>query len=554
MTIEVGDLSGLNTLLVTQIREAAAELLQEYNPNLDVKRGVLFELLLHPQAIFQAQTQTNIERYKLSRSLNAILADPTLADAGIVDEIASNYLIDRLPGTNASGEITIVVGVLQSVTFSAGTIFEAEGQEFTISAAITAVTSQAEVQSSTDRVLTPLGDGNYAFSFAVTAADVGEAGMIRKDTLVIPQEQPIHYVTSYAESDFTGGRDAETNEQLINRLLYGVAAKTLSGRVHMSAALRAEENFVDVVADSIIGYGDGEMLRDQHSIFPGSLGGRVDWYVRTQERVNNTGLTKTATLVEKTSDGYGIWQFALGRDDAPGFYDVNEIKSPAIMASQGSYVITSDVRSTDLSSLNNDGFLPDIANTTYEGVYSRFQTAVIQFKDTDTDTTSLTEYVSTQVYAITVRTMPAIADAQDWAAGRGVRNYGGDVLVKAPVPCFLEVSFTIQLQAGQSIPGLSAIKTALAQGVNRYGFTGRLPASYLADIVHNSLEGTAHLTAIDMLGRIRRPDGTILQLRTTETLVVPDEPTNMVSARTVSFILDNSDISIATAVVDIPEI
>ena len=554
MAIEVDSLSGLSTTLVEQIREAAAELLNEYNPNLDLKRGVLYELLLHPQAIFQAQSQTNIARYKSARSLDAIADDPTLAEDDVVDEVASNYLIERLAGTEASGEITVVVSALQSVTFSAGTIFEADGQDFTISAAITAVTSSAEAQSSTDRVLSPMGDGNYSFSFTVTAVVAGEAGMIRKDTLVVPQEQPAYYVTSYAESDFTGGRDAETNTQLMNRLLYGVAAKTLSGRVHMSAALRAETDFQNVVSDSIIGFGDAEMIRDQHSIFPGSLGGRVDWYVRTQERVNNVGLTKTATLVEKTDDGYGIWQFSLSRDDAPGFYDVSEVKPTGVSASQGSYEVTSDVRSTDMSSLDNDGFLPDVDDTYYEGVYSCFQTAVIQFKDTDTETVSLTEFSDTQDYAVTVRAMPDIDDVQDWAADRGTRHFGGDALVKAPVPCFLEVSFTIQLKSGQATPDLDTIKTALAQGVNRYGFTGRLPASYLSDIIHDSLEDVAHITAVDILGRIRRPNGTIRQLRTTETLVVPDEASSMVSSRTVAFILDTSDISISTEVVDIPEI
>jgi uncharacterized phage protein gp47/JayE len=554
MAIEVDSLSGLSTSLVEQTRDAAAELLQEYRPNVDVKRGVLFELLLHPQGIFQAQSQTNIARYKQARSLDAIMVDPTLADTGVVDEIASNYLLERLPGTKASGEIVVVVSLLQPVTFSAGTIFEADGQDFTITTAITAVTSTAEVQSPSDRVLSPLGNGNYTFSFPVTAVEEGEAGMIRKNALVVPEEQPLGYLTSYAESDFTGGRDAETNAQLMNRLLYGVAAKTFSGRVHMSAALRAETEFQSVIADSIIGFGDGEMLRDQHSIFPGSVGGRSDWYVRTQERVNNVGLTKTATLVEKTADGYGIWQFYLDRDDAPGFYDVSQIVLTTATGIAGSYEVTADVRGADLAALDNDEFLPDIDSDNYEAVYSRFQTAVIQFKDTDTDTADLVELSATQSYSVTVRAMPLIADVQDWASDRGTRHFGSDVLIKAPVPCFLEVFFTVQLKSGQTTPDLDTIKTALAQGVNRYGFTGRLPASLLSDIVHDSLEGVSHLTAVDILGRIRRPDGTTRQLRTTETLVIPDEPASMVSARTTAFILAVDDISISTEVVDIPEI
>jgi hypothetical protein len=476
-----------------------------------------------------------------------------LAEDTVVDEVASNYLITRLPGTNSTGDITVVVSELRSVTFSAGSIFEADGQEYSISAAVTAVTSAAEVQSPTDKILNPVGDGTYTFSFAITALVAGEAGDIRKGTLIVPQDQPLNYVTSYAENDFSGGQSTETNTELITRLLTGVAAKTLSGRVHMSAALREQPGYENLTADSIIGFGDGEMLRDQHSIFPGSLGGRVDWYTRVQERVNNQGLTKTATLVEKTDDGFGIWQFSLTRDDAPGFYDVREIILSGA-TSTGSYTVTADIRSTDMTTLDNDGFLPDIDDSFFEGVYSRFQTAIIQFKDTDTPTAALVEFSSTQNYAVTARVMPSIADIQDWAAARDVRNYGGDVLIKAPVPCFIELSFTIELQAGQTTPDLDAIKTALAQGVNQYGFTGHLPASFLSDIVHNSLVSSAYVSAINILGRIRRPNGTIRQLQTTETLVVPDEPTNMVSGKTVAFLLDTQDIAISVDTADIPQI
>jgi hypothetical protein len=554
MTIEVDSLDGLSTTLVEQLRDAAAELLQEYNADLDLKRGVIFELLLHPQAIFQAQSQTNLNRYKSARSLDAVMEDPTLAEDDVVDHIASNYLLDRLPGTKATGEVTVVLSSLTPAVISAGTIFEAEGQQFVTGAAISVVASLSEVQSDTDQVLNPVGDGTYTFALDLTASTAGEAGMIRKDTVMLPQETPTGYLTSYAASDFTGGRDTETNTQLMNRLLYGAAAKALSGRVHMSAALRAETAFQDVVADSIIGFGDEPMLRDQHSIFPGSMGGRADWYVRTQERCNNVGLTKTATLVEKTDDGYGIWQFSMERDDAPGFYDVSSVKLSTAGSTVGSYDVTSDVRSTDMTALDNDGFLPDIDDDYYEGVYSRFQTAVIQFKDSDTTTASLTEYSSTQSYSVTVRVMPDLDDIQDWVSGRSIRNYAGDALIKGPVPCFLAVSCAIQLKPGQTSPDLDTIKTALAQGVNRYGFTGRLPASYMSDIIHNSLEDNAHVGAIDILGRIRRPNGTVRQLRTTETLVIPDEPAYMVTPRTVAFILDVSDITISTETADIPEI
>jgi hypothetical protein len=57
-----------------------------------------------------------------------------------------------------------------------------------------------------------------------------------------------------------------------------------------------------------------------------------------------------------------------------------------------------------------------------------------------------------------------------------------------------------------------------------------------------------------MLGNILRPNGTVKQLRSTEVLVVPDEPGNMISARTVGFILDSSDVMASAATINVPEI
>jgi hypothetical protein len=554
MSIEVTDLvAELDVDDVQQQQEELAVLMQEANPTIDPRRGVLHDLLFYNEAVYASKNRKELERLKASQSLLAITEDPAIADADTVDAVLSNFRITRKDGSQATGEMTIVVDTLEALIIAEGSLWSANGAQFAATAAFSAVTGNANVTSANDRVLNPVGDGTYTFTIFVQAVEPGTTGLLVKDTLLVPSIAPRNFVRAYAASDFTGGRADETNAELLARLLEGVACKALSGSVSMNAALRDVEAFADVLATSIIGFGDEEMLRDQHSIFPGSLGGRIDWYVRSQEQAQRIGLTKTATLVDKQPDGSSTWQFGIERDDAPGFYDVVDVQ-PQDAANTVNLPVSRDTRSLDMTPLDNDGFLPDLADVA-EGVFSRFQAAVIQFTATgeELDVSAIAEG-DTLDFDVTLRAMPLISDIQDWASDRSVRNRAGDALIKAPIPCFVGVSFTIGQPPGYPTLDTDPIRSDVAELINRWGFTGKLPASAIANVVHNYLTGNAYIGAIDMLAEIRFPTGELRQLHTTETLEVPDEPSSMVTARTVAFLTTPDDIAISVVTLDVPEV
>lgn len=536
---------------VVSRRNQMAQLLQERHPSIYVKRGVVYDYVLHPGSMFNTAHSLLWDRVWRSGSLVAVAEDPELADEAILEALASNFLVTRLPGQTATGNVTIVLSQSAQVTIPAGALLTANGKKFTTAIPFVSRDSEAGLITAGDRLLSQLSDGTYAFVIDVTAVEEGAASRLVKNAVVVPDDPVPYFVKAYATNDFLGGYDQESLTSLTNRLLPGQAARALSGPVNMTAMLVNNPLFERVVADSVLGMGDAEMFRDKHSIFPGTTGGKMDWYVQTQELPQSVLLTKTATYMEDAGDGHGVWQFSIGRDDAPGFYDVTSIVQTDEADHLGSYPIESDNRMKDMSSLENDGFLPDVV-TPLEAAYSRFQTTVIRFKDTDTPVTGLTPFVSTREYAVTVRAMPQIADIQDLVLDRSVRNPMGDCLVKAPVPCFLQVSCTVQLLPGQVEPDLDATKAEMAQMVNRTGFLGVLPASRLTRIIQQYLVGGAYVDAVDVLGRLLRPDGTFRLIRSTETLQVPDEPERMVSARTVVFFLSPDDIAITVQTASVP--
>lgn len=545
MPIELRPLTQLDPDAVQAALAETVQRVQEDNPNLDLRRGVFAELLAYYHAVLDTQRRTYTADLLNSRSLLAVEQDPELADPDVVDDILSNFRVDRQAGRRALGEVTVVVGDDVTVTIAAGAVWEARGRQYLTPRVFTAKAEAAQVNAAGDRLLTETADGNFAFTIDVEAAEEGSDYTVAKDTLVAPLAVPPNYVTSYAAADFTPGFLPETNQEVLARLQDGYAAKALSNRANMAAALRAVEAFSRLVAMSIVGHGDAELVRAFHSVLPVAMGGRCDWYVRTQEQVSQLALTVTATLVEKHTDGTGTWQFAVGRAAAPGLYEVRDVRPEDTDPANGGFAVTSDVRGLDVT---GDGWKPDVL-TAVEAAYSPYSTAVVQFLDT-TDHAELAEG-DTRDYTAGLVVMPQIGDVQDVVGSRDVRPYGGDVLVKAPVPCFLTVNFTVHKRTGQDDPDVASIRAAVAKTANTVGFAGALYASQVQDAVNGYLSDGQTVSAIDMHGRIRYPDGSTVYLRDSEVLQVPDDPANMVSPRTVQFFSDPDDVGV-TVVTKIP--
>jgi hypothetical protein len=541
--IALRPLAQLDPDLVAQNVALVVAAVQEENPHLYLTRGVFAELLAYYNGVLGAQGQANIADYWAARSLAALADDPS-ADPDLVDDVLSNFRVTRLPGVASAGEVTVVVSDDVTVTVAKGSVWQANGRNFLASDVFTAKAEAAQVAAPGDRLLTRTADGNWSFTIGVVADRPGSAYSVRKDTVVAPLMVPPRYVTSYAASDFSAGRDAETNQDLLTRVRQGLAATGLGGGADSEATLRGVPDFERVSALSVVGMGMPEMLRDRHGVFPVSGGGRVDWYVRTQPQVRRQLLTKRATLVS-AGQGGGVWQLSVARVDAPGFYELANVRPVEAGDASGGLQILSDARAADLT---GPGWVPDVSPSSAEWAFTAFQTAVVQFLDPQTPAGSAAGLQSD--YQLEAIGLPQIGDIQDYFSRDGVRPAAYDLLVKAPVPCFVQLRLTVYKSSGQADPDLAAIKAALCAVVNGVGFVGALYASALQSAAHAYLLGGQTVSSIDLFSRLRYPDGSNRYLRSTEVLRVPAEPARMVSPRTVQFFAAPEDVvvSVVTAV------
>jgi hypothetical protein len=541
MGLKVTTLDDLSTELVMQAQAEMGQLISDRHPTVEIAGGVISDIVVYfAGGVGGGINQTEVNRVLQSQSLLAIGNNPDLQEDEIADHVFSNYRVSRNTGTAARGEIAIVVSGDGPVVLSAGARFTANGVEFVADAAFIARPPGTVVTSANERVLEPVSGNNFVFSIDATASDLGTSGNISRGTRLAPARPIDRYVNSYAATDFRGGTDTETNGEVLTRLEQGIAAKAWSNRVNIVALVKEQPAFAQTVHYSIIGYGNPEMHRDRHSIFPVSMGGRVDMYARTEGLSQEQTIRKTAVLVDIVAGG-SVWQFSLNRDDFPGFYEVTKVlPTDGDPSLDSGFVVQSDVRGYDLS---GDGFVPDVISAE-EGAYSRYQTAVIQFLDTETNTAELTIGDSAE-YDVIVAGMPLIAELQLFCGGSEVRNTAGDILVKAPIPCFLSVNFDIEQAAGETSPDTDAIKIDIASRVNALDFPGQLHASIIADVVHNYLSARQAVGPINMLGRIRQPSGENLYVRDQLVLILPTKNSTMTTGRTTALLLDPNNIGIS---------
>jgi hypothetical protein len=546
MAIQISSLTDISPTRIESMFATLSQLMQERHPEIELTRGVFHDLVLYFNSVLGSAMQENIDRVLYSNSLQKINENPALADDAVVDQVLSNYNLTRDVGTQASGAVTVILPNAVTTTISAATKLTANNVTFRTTATFRLLPPGENTTDQYDRIMIAVGDGTYAATIPVRATVPGVIGNIRRGTKMLPDFIPNNITDIYAAVDFIDGQDAPTNAEYISKLAPALAAKTIGGRQSYVAAIKNEPTFANIQHLSILGCGDAEQHRDQHGLFPISGGGKVDIYVQSAAYQQERDFVMDALYVGPGPIGT-IWQLVfdrtlLDKEQCSGMYEVVRVAKLNAPETSG-YGITSDNRFSYMASLD---FVPSIKYT-YETTYTRYQTVNVQFNDTDkAPLSAYTPGVTRARYAVRTSSMPLIADLQDHLSDRDVRARAADVLVRAAIPCFTKIEFQVRKDVNEADPDFTAIKNAVSAKISSLGFTGQLHASQIAGVVQPLLIGKQALSAIDMFGRIRRPDGKNIYVRNPSILRIPDDPTHLVTGRTTVFLTRPEDVSVVT--------
>ena len=540
--ISLEDIKNLDTDRVEEISEFLTDFIKDQHPDLDLTRGsALYNLLIRPQAIYHALNQTNIQRLRDSSSLLSINQDPTLADDEVVDNLLSNYNIERQQGTAASGQLLMIFTSQDPVTVPVGTKFSSSGVDFSPTQVFNGVVNEDDVLSDQDRVIKSIGDNLYSLTIDVAANQEGPSGNLAANTVFTTDGVFNNLKEVVAAEDFDGGKNTESNEELITRMQDGLAVANLGSRLSIESTLRQE--FPSVQDISIVGAGNSELTRDKHNTLGLGEGGKVDIYVKTRDAPKSTVVTKEATVIE-SNELQTKWRLNFDRDDYPGFYEVSQVRRESD-STDYTYEISKDTRSTDLSSVAGSDSSPE--GDTSELTFTRYQTAEVTFIDTKKTNLSSGD---TEDFKVTVLYMPELDTINDFVRNRQNQHPAGDYLVKGPLPCLVSVGLVIDKDPNVSDIDTEELKSLVSNEVNSTTFEhGSLTAARLTAVVQNNLPGKSHLKLpVEINGKILVPNSDPVWLFSTPSsnyqLTPPDRPELMLTSQTVSFSTKTNDISI----------
>lgn len=541
MPLEIQSLSELDAAKVAQMQATLTQLMQERHPEVELTRGAFHDLVLYFNSVLNTAVKENIDRVLQSKSLLNITQNPVLAEPELVDAVLSNYNLTRGEGVAASGEATIILLQPETTTVSSSLRMAADGVQFSPVTIFNILPPGEPITALGDVQMIDVGDGTYAANITVVAEVAGVTGNIKRGTTLVPDFAPNNTEAIYAASDFVNGAAPPTNEEYIAKLKDGLAAKTIGGRASYAALLRSPEAFPAIKHISVVGFGSPEQRRDQHSLFPISGGGRVDVYLQTYAEYQEQEQLLQATYIQDSDAELGtIWQIEVNKNVAPGFYEILRVARPDDTGATG-YEILLQTQGFDF---DDEDFVPDIVGRE-EGAYTKYQTTVIRFLDQSPRDPTLVPLQSKALYNVRFSVMPLIRQAQDFLGSRDNRSRAGDVLVRAAVPCFTSLSFTIRKDTASSMPDLNAIRQAIVAAIANIGFSGQLHSSLISGVVHRYLTGKQALGSIDMFGRILRPDGQNAFIRDNTILKIPDDPTRLVTGNTTVFLVNEDDIAIS---------
>ena len=471
-------------------------------PALDLSpASVIYRQVILPAAMMAAAQAQERALLVGSSSIYTAITQPSNVDSTTLDRLLANYLTTRMAGAVAGGQVLIVVDQPTPTIISPNVTFTSGSQTFVPTQTFYGVPNTTGIGAVVPSLMTPYGANQYAFTIEVVATAAGAAGnMSRGTSLAVSSVQSIS--SAIVASDFSGGTDTETDQQVLVRCLNGITAQGMTSRQSIKATLQAK--FPQISDVSVLGTGDSELVRGAQQVFGLPLTGRSDIYVRTAPAPITLTVAKPTTY-----QGNGTWTTTFTRDQYPGMLYVANAQS---IDGQTTYAISNVQRMLDASPIAGLDGAPSMRPDSPDYVFSRYQYVVVTI---DQPGSGFYAGSTVEVPVGTALTLnydvtyfPAIDAVSDFSLTRANRPPAGDILVRAVSPCMVSVSVNILQKVTDAAVDTGAVTAAIVAAINTTPMSeGRLLSTRIIQAIDTTIGGTSRvLTPLDVRGRILTPD------------------------------------------------
>jgi hypothetical protein len=543
--------------------EQIVAFVQAAYPTLDLSPGTaLRDLVVRIYAHLETRIQEQIDLALVSSSLSEISKDPSAVDPVQLERVLSNYNVTRSEGSTASGLLRIFMSSSATASIPPSVVFTLGGVRYSPDGSYVLVAESLYTGLANQRILEPSGS-LFSAVIPVTALSPGSAGNIRASTKATAVAPTIPgQVTVNADSDFTGGADADDNTVLLAKAKDGVVGKALSGREHIRAKLKTQ--FPGIKDVGVVGFLDPEMSRD---LVDGvHTGNRVDLHVKSASYPSRLSERLPAVLVSyDTATRLGTVEISMGSDRAAGLYLIEAVRSnPQVQLT--SFAIVSDARTMENNTMHEVGGNPP-PFTAYQRATFRFLVPYANIKESGTEAgnSAMSTWTSDtsappvgvlnvagllQFYVDYLK-MPNIREIQAYVDSAAERSLTADMLVRAPVPVLCSLQLRLIKPSGAQDPDLAALKSALVSKFNSAPVGGPVFGSALVHVAYQNIpDGYSVDLPIHMYGVVINPDLTKSVVYSSDALKAPDNPAKGVTANTCAFFLETSMVDIS--VLDCP--
>jgi hypothetical protein len=546
-----------------QASEAAVylrEFLAQAAPTADTRPGSAVDLLVvRPTAEALAAARLEIAREISSRSLKAVSENPDDADPALVDALLSNYRIARKTSAFAGGQILLKLGSNTTTTITPAALFSGGGMTFRPTRTFYLTPDPDQIVDENTRLIRTVNEtvGVYSTVIDVIATTPGAAGNLTAGTVLQPggSSLPLGLQEVTAASSFGGGQDEETNAELMQRAALGIAVEGTGCRSSIRALL--ENKFPAVHDVSVVGAGDPEVLRSTNNPFGLPSPGYVDAYVATRREVGTMQIEAAAIFDSETS----TWSAVVDQAQSAGVYRVLRVERAAdALDPQPTILYTRFNAAAERA--NAADVVPDLSQNAH--VFSRYQSVQVFFTDGSTAAAGETE----MPVLLTVLYAPQLAEMHDMLNSRTYRSPGGSILVRAAVPCLVNVDLEIVRGQDDVIDDqlVEQIKAAAVDEIQKTDFAQNgLAVSRIIRRVQSLLTGRSEIRGLPALrGTILVPEPEVVPddlqqngqvvIQSASVLRVPTLTSRYVTPRTVRFFSDVTRISVKVSPPDQLEI